>query len=329
MDSLNFLEDSLRELNKITKIAYGKEIQTIALANWEKDLRKNNPLWKYVEAKNFTLNNKHGSAHVLAMVDKRLPGIGLVGYFASTDPQTGLEVLNQGTAWLKSEHGLKDVYGPINGTITKDYRFNLKEDYLIPGEPVNPTWYIDVFKEAGFVEYNQYVSGILKHYKLFIKLFIRDPSTKYSSIRIKPFDSKSHVKELKKYHILMNAVFPSQSIYCPKLSWEERVYNFNDLDNIFDSKYCYFLEDRGKPIGFIISFPHNDQLIIKTIAILPEYRGKRLSSLLIKKVHSQASKDGLGAAVYSTVRVGNSIYKKRKPGVRIYRKYITMHKSIE
>jgi GNAT superfamily N-acetyltransferase len=328
MRNLNFLEDSLKQLKNISKVVYNKKIQAVAFDTWNKDLQKNNPLWKYVDAKSFIVNTNGESAHVIALVDKRLPNIGIVGYFACTNPSTGVEVLNKATQWLKVKHGLKDVYGPINGTITKDYRFNLKEDYLIPGEPVNPNWYVDVFKDAGFEVYNKYVSGILRHYKLFIKLFIKNPSEKYSDIKIKPFDDKNPVENLKKYHDLMNAVFPTLSIYCPDLSWEERVYNFSDLKPMFSPRYCYFLEDKNKPIGFIVSFPHEKQLIVKTIAVLPNYRGKRLSSLLIKKVHDQASKDGLKVAVYSTIRAGNSIYKMKRPGVRIHRRYITMHKTL-
>jgi GNAT superfamily N-acetyltransferase len=319
MSNSRFLKSSLQQLIKITEASHNKVILPIAISIWQKHLQPNNPLWKHVTAQPFTIDNKDGSAHVIAMIDKRLPAIGLVGFFACTNPAVGAQVLQQASMWLKKEHSIKDVYGPINGTITRDYRLNLSDDYLIPGEPVNPSWYVDTFKEAGFTVFNRYVSGIIA---------MKKPVKGYPHIMLRPFDAHQQLKDLKKYHELMNAIFPSQSIYCPVLSWEERVYNIADRDPIFDPNYTYFLEERSRTIGFIIAYPYQKKLIVKTIGLLPEYRGKNLSVLLIKKVHDQAKKDGLEAAIYATIRVGNAVYKMKRPGVKVYRKYVTMHKVV-
>ncbi len=126
----------------------------------------------------------------------------------------------------------------------------------------------------------------------------------------------------------MNAIFPHNSIYCPVITWEERVYNVADHDPIFDPNYSYFLEDNGKAIGFIVAYPYQQNLIVKTIGLLPEYRNKNLSGILIKKVHDKANADGLKAAIYSTIRVGNAVYNMKRPGVRVFRRYMTMHKAL-
>jgi GNAT superfamily N-acetyltransferase len=329
MSNTQFLRSSLKQLIKITVMSHSEEISTIANLVWRKHLQAENPLWKFVTARPFSINDKNGSAHVIAMVDRRLPTIGLVGFFACTNPSVGAKVLKQASAWLKEENGIKDVYGPINGTITRDYRLNLSDDYRVPGEPVNPIWYVDAFKEAGFTVFNRYVSGISRHYSLFIKLIsMKKPAKDYSHIVLRPFDAHHKLKDLKKYHELMNAIFPSQSIYCPVLSWEERVYNIADRDPIFDPNYTYFLEEHSRTIGFIVAYPYQKKLIVKTIGLLPEHRGKNLSVLLIKKVHDQAKKDGLEAAIYATIRVGNAVYKMKRPGVKVYRKYVTMHKTV-
>ena len=125
----------------------------------------------------------------------------------------------------------------------------------------------------------------------------------------------------------MTTIFPKQSVYCPKLSWEERAYGFKHKDPFFNPSYMWFLEYNNNPIGLINAYPHEDRLVVKTIGILPKYRGKKLSHLLIRKVHDQASKDGLKTATYAMVRVGNSAYKMKKPGIKINRHYMTMKKS--
>jgi GNAT superfamily N-acetyltransferase len=164
---------------------------------------------------------------------------------------------------------------------------------------------------------------------LFIRfLTVKKIPKEYSHITLRSFDINNQLVDLKKYHLLMNAIFPAQSIYCPVLSWEERVYNVAENDPIFDPDYTYFLEDGNKPVGFIVAHTYNNQLVIKTIGVLPNYQGKNLSTILIKKVHDQANKDGLSAAIYSTIRVGNTVYKMKRPGVKVYRKYITLSKDL-
>ncbi len=326
MRDLSFLSSSRIQLSNISRITYNKNIREPALYRWNKDLQSKNPIWNILDAKVFSLSEGGQSAHVIAMIDSRLPKIGIVGYFGCTNYESGVKVLNQATEWLKNERNLKVIYGPINGTITNDYRFNLQEDFLIPGEPINPTWYINVFKEAGFKVYNRYVSGKLNNYQRYIRLFIKNPSKNNMNYKVQSFSKRRPLENLKIYHEIMNEIFPVNSIYCPKISFKERSYNLKGKDNIFNNNYCFFLEDNNKPIGFIISYPYKNQLIVKTIAVLPEFRGKKLSSLLIKKVHEQAELDGLGGAIYSTIRVGNLIYKMKRPGVKIYRNYITMKK---
>ena len=225
---------------------------------------------------------------------------------------------------------MSEIYGPINGTITADYRFNLAQDYCIPGEPVNPASYITIFQAAGFQVFNRYVSGIACHPYLYVRLVTaKRPSSGYNLVAIRPFNPESAKQDFTIYHQLMNAIFPRQSIYCPVITLEERAYNMAGPNQMFDAKYCFFLDDGPKPVGFIVAFRYQNQLILKTIGLLPEYRGKKLSDLLVRRVHEQAKRDGLKAAVYSTIRVGNAVHKMKRPGVKIYRQYVTMRKTLD
>jgi hypothetical protein len=323
---LSFLETSLTQLNAITKESYNEQIAPVALKLWRKHLRPENPQWEFITAKPFSFKDMSGSAHVIAMVDRRLPNIGLVGYFACTNSVVGAIVLEEAVEWLKNAYGLKDVYGPINGTLPSDYRINLDDDFCFPGEPVNPSWYINAFEKAGFGVFNRYVSGISKHYQLLMKLVIRSPHKGYRHLTVRPFNTDKHEEDFKTYHGLRNAIFPFQSIYCPAISLSERIYNSSGK---FDPKYTYFLVDKGLDVGFVMAYAYNQKLVLKTIGLLPEYQGKRLSGLLLKPIHDQASKAGLGMAIYGMVRVGNTAYKMKKPGVKAFRKYVTMHKTLE
>ncbi len=323
------LKSSLDLLTDITNQSYSVDVAPIANNLWRKQLQLRNPLWKNVTVQSFSVQNNDGSAHVIAMIDKRLPNMGLVGFFGATTKESGTEVLRLACKWLKKQPGIKDAYGPINGTITNDYRFNFADDCLIPGEPVNPTWYIDVFQQAGFEVFNRYVSGIVRHAQLYIRLAMRNKAVRgYRHITLHNFQATHEKQNLTIYHNLMNAIFPANSIYCPVITLEERTYNMEKSNPLFDPNYCYFAYDQTKPIGFIVAYPHEGNLVIKTIGLLPEYRGKRISDLLVRKVHDQAKKNGLKSAIYSTIRTTTAVYKMKRPGLKIYRRYATMRKKL-
>lgn len=325
------IQSSRKLLLAITDQVYNKDIGPIAKATWQKHLQIDNPLWAHVNGKSFVFKQDGQMAHVIAMIDKRLPKLGLVGYFGATDTASGILVLKQATDWLASQ-GIKNVYGPINGTITSDYRFNVSDDYKILGEPVNPTWYIDIFRQSGFKTYNQYVSGYARFAQLYARLFTRNkPAPEFRHVTLQPFNPAKAKQNLATYHRLMNAIFPANSIYCPVITLKERTYNMTDSGSpsqIFDPHYCYFAYDGPKAIGFIVSYPYDGKLVLKTIGLLPKYRGKRISDLLVRRVHDQAKKDGLKGAIYATIRVGNAVHRTKRPGVSIYRHYTTMHKSL-
>jgi GNAT superfamily N-acetyltransferase len=321
------LDASLAALIEITQKSYPKECAPIANSQWAWHLQPENPLWKHVEHKAFIVEDGNDLAHSMAIIDPRLNGIGIIGYFVATSVNAGIKVVTKACEWLKDK-GIKDVYGPINGTITADYRFNTMEDYVIPGEPVNPTWYIDVFNRVGFSTYNNYVSGYVAHPYAYIKLAMTGRGTYDTALTLRAFDSSQTEKTLNLYHSLMNAIFPANSVYCPVISFDERKYNVEKSGTTFDGRYCYFAYHDDIPVGFIVSYPYKGSLLIKTIGVVPEYRGKRISNLLVHRVHEIAKEDGLKTAIYSTIRETTNVYKMRRPGVKVYRRYVTMHRAI-
>jgi GNAT superfamily N-acetyltransferase len=319
------LADSHRQLKRITHQSYNDKIRDIALAKWEKDLSVDNPQWQFLEIKSFTIHEEEDSAHVLAMVDSRLPNKGLVGYFACTNSVTGARVLKQAISWLKTKKAMVDIYGPINGTLPNDYRLNTKDDYIFPGEPVNPVWHIDAFKKAGFKVFNNYVSGKLRFFTIWKKLNLKKKPSDISTFTVRAFSQIDYENDFHIYHDLRNQIFPFQSVYCAVISLAERKYN---SPGKFDPDYTYFLLKDAQTIGFIMAYLHQDTLIIKTIGILPEFRGKGLSALLLDPVYDHASRHNIHTVIFGMVRVGNSVYNRRNPFAKIFRRYVTMHISL-
>lgn len=319
------LELSLARLCAIARRSYPEQIRHIAIKQWEWQLRADNPQWRYVAFKSFHDEREGQKAQVFAMYDARIPHAGIVGYFACTDADIGAAVLKKASVWLKKTYKIQDVYGPINGTLPNDYRLNTDDDYSFPGEPVNPSWHIDAFHKAGFEVFNRYGSARLKHYRTLLRFAFPAPRKQYRHMHIRSFSNSDFEKDFKTYHELRNQIFPYQSVYCPAISLEERKYN---APGKFDPSYAYFLVDDTREVGFIMAYPYKNQLVLKTIGLLPAYRGKRLANLLLKQVHDQAHKDRLTSVVYAMVREGNSVHRNKHPLAKVFRRYVTMRKVV-
>lgn len=322
------LDESLRTLRKILIKAYDEDVQASVLSHWEKSLGQENPSWEYIGFETHIVETGNELGHVFSMVDTRMPDIGFVGYFAATSENAGVQVLNQASDCLK-RRGIKEVYGPIDGTIINNYRLNEGPGSLFPGEPINPEFYIECFNVAGFVTYNTYQTGSssLKNMK-FLQLFMKPPTDNFPQISMRNFDQSKFNEELSTLADLVNTIFPSQSEYCTAYSRDEFFYIFGQQKEMFDSRYCIFLEDDGTAVGAIYCYKYNDSLIIKTIGVIEQYQGTGISKLLIKEVHKRALADGLKTAIYALVRNDNRVSKMKRPGVKITRQYITMKKEV-
>ena len=326
-----FLPASLEALVTLTERSHPPPVSGPAEAVWRHHLRAGNPLWRRVTARPFVATGPGGPrAHVMALVDRRLPRLGLVGFFACTDPEAGVQVLDEAGTWLQGRFDLDAVYGPINGTITRDYRFNLASDYRIPGEPVNPSFYPKVFEQAGFEVFNRYMSGRCVEYGALAEFFCQtNPPPSTARFRLRAFGTDSPEADLRTYHRLMNQIFPANSIYCPRISLAERRFNLGPQTRRFDPRYSYFLDAEDQTVGLIVGFAHRGELVIKTLGLLASHRHLNLSTVLIKQVHDQAAADGLGAAIYSTVRAGNAIDRRDRPGVDVFRHYVTLRRELD
>lgn len=48
---------------------------------WQRALSEKNPVFEYIKFKGFTTVSSGGDAHLIASYDKRLPGLGFIGFF--------------------------------------------------------------------------------------------------------------------------------------------------------------------------------------------------------------------------------------------------------
>ena len=89
----------------------------------------------------------------------------------------------------------------------------------------------------------------------------------------------------------------------------------------------------GRLAGFVLAFVDGDTAVVKTIAVTPELRGKRISSALVHLVLKASVERGLRTVVSALVRRGNTSEHLASPYLKLgvtpwKREYILMRRSL-
>jgi hypothetical protein len=317
------LDESLSILKELGVKLYSKEVAQERLQYWEYALSKNNPYWNYGEAQGFVLDTSEAKSHIIASHDKRLAGIGFLGFYESDFSQIGY-VVEEAEKWLRSR-GCKKIIGPFDFSILHRYRFNEKSDWpVFRGEPTNLDYYQKQFENVGFVLFNHYMSGIRTDYNTILPY--TEGADVLGDFKIRTIDLNDYENELRMLHSLQMKVFSGTSEYFVPFSVEEFLYWYLPLKDKINPRYVEILMSGDDPVGFCYSFVEGDKLIMKTIGLIPEMRNTGASRILIYSQHKKAFEDNLKAVIYALIRTGNVVSKMPYPGVEIFRNYFTMIK---
>lgn len=96
--------------------------------------------------------------HASAMVNARLrdldgAAVGAIGFYECVDdPGVAAELLGSAGDWLRAEHGLRRIWGPMQFDIWHGYRLMTRgfEAATFAGEPYNKSYYPQQFAGSGF-----------------------------------------------------------------------------------------------------------------------------------------------------------------------------------
>jgi hypothetical protein len=204
--------------------------------------------------------------------------------------------------WFKSK-----IVVPVNEVLYNDIitSFNLvlsteKEfDVLIKKEApsqilVYNTFYRDINEILKIVNFLK-ASELLNNYKInHLTLSIRTLKTIYNIFQIS------------------SRAFQSYETY-EKINFLQFLY-YNILQKTTLSSQVMVIKDNEKAIGFIVFYIFENNMYLKTIAILPEYRNKSLTKNLILATHNLALSLKLKGAYYINIMEGNAVDKFPKAG---------------
>lgn len=276
--------------------------------------------------------------------------IGMIGFFESFENAEATKlILQKAVPWLK-EKGAGEIIGPIDGDTWHRYRFNagpfVSPPYMM--EPYNPPYYCQLWEQNGFeplpVYYSKHVPDAAKVAEKTEKFCNRVEKGGFSfrSFQLEKFD-----EEIRILYALSCEIFSDNYLYT-EISEQDFADMYSGIKSILNPDLIWFaLDGNGKYSGFVFAFPNYfralaamkgktglmaklkfffkqgqaDTLNIKTLGVIPEYRGKGLGMALMHKAYSSGLAAGFKKANICLFREDNSSAKVDMDLGHVSRKY--------
>jgi len=296
-----------------------------------------NPFFKYGSVQNYFLFDREKVVgHIAAIFDNRFGEVGSVGFFECEDKQEYADILFKNAIEFLKINDKKQCRGPINISVWQNSRVSYAENnppfYL---EPFTLEYYKDLFVRNNFLVSHQNITTTesidktqIQGYEGFYEQSIKDG---YS---YELLDKNNIEKTIKDIYFLTCKIFEgSYSFY--NISEEEFFFFAKQYAGVQNS-HCIFVirNQKGEAIGFFLAMPdlYNLELkriVMKTMGILPEYRGLGLAKAMLYFVYKSAKEDGFKELIFSTISIDNKKIKTLTgQNLAPYRKYEVYEKNI-
>lgn len=293
---------------------YPKKLADIKIREFSYLLNPVDPFFRKNQVFGFGIE-KNGRliSHAAVIFDKRLPkNTANFGFFESIDSYDVVKVLfGEIDKWCK-EKGVKILRGPINLTTWHGYRFLASSEtdpFFL--EPINKSYYPNHFKKLGFLPVAKALSTIDEISEDLIKKFTREVYPK-ALLKIRQFNIDRAENDLNILYKMAKQIFTYTWNYV-EINFDEFFYLYKPIIPLVDPEFFVFAqEEDGKDIGFIFSindYLSKERIIIKTAAVLPEYRKQKVASFLFNHVLLKAKQKGYKKVVFALMNEDNQAIK--------------------
>jgi GNAT superfamily N-acetyltransferase len=266
------------------------------------------------------------------------PGVsGLVGHWQAGDVSSGRHLLEAACRHF-AEAGVARVLGPMNGDTWHAYRLVLPPGEQpeppggvvvppFPGEPVNPPDAARAWRAAGFGIAARYESAIVLDLAAAGAAAARGDAP--AGVTFRPLDPARFDEELALLHATSLRGFAANPYYAP-IDRAEFVARNAPLRPRVDPRFVEFaVDEAGATLAFLFCFPlpagqagERPLLVAKTIAVVPEARGRRLGAHLFARAHSRAFELGFAGVIHALMHADNaSTRMSAREHARTFRRY--------
>lgn len=291
----------------------------------------------YQKSINFCLNSQNIENHLISIEDKNEifaqivliinkqfdENIAFFGFFECVNNEKiFFDIWNKLVEKAK-ELNIRKLQGPINGSIWFQYRCRISiiDEEIFPSEPLIKEYYTDFFRKLKNIREIEYHSAYRKKFSTIISLTEKS----YNNALDNNFEiivkNNLQIHEIKTIFEISKTIFSTNWAYS-NISWEEflTLYNSEKIEKYISS--IYLLKKYNEIIGFCTNLSYNKTLIMKTIAVLPEYQTLGLGNAIVHKVHYDAEKDKIDKIIYALVRKTNKVKYFPTDDIKVFREYI-------
>ena len=255
---------------------------------------------------------------------------GYIGHFAAKNKEAGLFL----TGYIKEkakEYGLEYLAGPLDGNTWNQYRF-MVEDNKNPFflEPYNPLEWPEIFAESGYEVIGEYYSVKVTEPEKKFRVSERIKKVRfYSDLTIKKADKENFGKYINEIYDISVKSFRNNFLYS-EINRTDFLSLYLKIKDIIDFDFIFMVYKNNKPIGFAFGIPdYNEGLyknkietvILKTLAVNPEYHNFGLGAVLLEEFHKTAVNKGCKNIIHALIHQSNMSGKISEKYGEIMRKY--------
>ena len=221
---------------------------------------------------------------------------------------------------LKKE-GIETIIGPLNGTTWNTYRYVTEKGNGRPFlmEPWNEDYSVSLFEKLGFKPLAGYISTVMEgmdsdgRRNLNKKIEKLKKFDYYKDIKVESAENKDLLTVLNKVYDLTVEAFKNNFLYS-ELEREIFLKMYMSYEDKIIKKFFKMLYLGDELIGYVFGIPNYtelgykgkiDTIILKTIAVSPEYNGKGMGYILINSLVEEAEKEGYENVIYALMHESN------------------------
>ena len=221
---------------------------------------------------------------------------------------------------LKKE-GIETIIGPLNGTTWNTYRYvtekGSRKQFLL--EPWNEDYSVSLFEKLDFKHLAGYISTVMEgmnsngRKNLNKKIEKLKKFDYYKDIKVESAENKDLMAVLNKVYDLTVEAFKNNFLYS-ELEREIFLKMYLSYEDKIIKKFFKMLYLKDELIGYVFGIPDYtelgykekiDTIILKTIAVSPEYNGKGMGYILINSLIEEAEKEGYENVIYALMHESN------------------------
>lgn len=179
--------------------------------------------------------------------------------------------------WFKKQ-GVKKIIGPYLYTTFFPYRLRIDTNpEAFIWEPNQPHHDYEILKKLNFSVHETYFTNFINGYGVFEHKGTKELQEALNAgFRMRPLSKENLEEEIRIIYDLSMAGFTENYLFAPIPYELFRSIYASSFMNVDLSLSCIQHAQDGRPVGFNFTFMSDDQIVIKSVCVLPEFRGKGL-----------------------------------------------------